>query len=72
MITPAQEDDVIQRVLLTSHVKKLPAKERAIIGLLMSGYRQEEAANILGISSTAVGNAYRDTLKILQKRLSQE
>ena len=70
MFTPQMEDEILLSVLLKEQVAKLSLKRKAIIGLLTTGYTQADAAIILGISRTSIGDMYRKTVQYLRTKLT--
>jgi FixJ family two-component response regulator len=69
MFTPAQEDNILQGIMLATYVEKLPSKNRAVVCLIIAGFRQEEVARFLGISRTTIGEIYRHSINKLQKHM---
>ena len=63
------EDGALFNIILQDLIDQLPAKNRAVLGLLTASYTQQEAANLLGISRTSVGNIFRRTISILRDGL---
>lgn len=61
----SEEIAVLDRLMLLTEVGKLPAKQRAVLGLMAAGYTQSESGTILGLTGAAIGNQRRNILSRL-------
>jgi DNA-directed RNA polymerase specialized sigma24 family protein len=64
-----QEDAVLTSMTLMDAIKHLPIRQHVIVALRLAGYKQSECAAIVGLTSPAVGAAFRRALLRMRERM---
>jgi RNA polymerase sigma factor (sigma-70 family) len=71
MITGEEEDSIIEKMLLTEAISKLPPKQRAVVALISAGYTQNECGRIFGMTRAAIGFIHKKALSHLRRLIEE-